>query len=103
MNLHNLLTMLPELPETEAIREAVTAPVPSDIGLSEKQEKDMRRQFQVDNALLSTKVTNLENELVLKRADAKQHAWIDAVFLRMDKRKLKTVKRRYRKKLGVTF
>jgi hypothetical protein len=70
--------------------------------LSEEQEKDLR-QFQVDNAFLSAEATVLEKKLAYQVAAAKKYAWVDSVFLLMDAKKLKRLKNRYQKKLGVTF
>jgi hypothetical protein len=94
------LSLLPDQPEMQAIREAATAPAGTN--LSEEQEKDLR-QFQVDNAFLSAEATVLEKKLAYQVAAAKKHAWVDSVFLLMDAKKLKRLKNRYQKKLGVTF
>jgi hypothetical protein len=96
----DVLSLLPDQPEMQAIREAATAP--SGECLSEEQEKDLR-QFQVDNAFLSAEATVLEKKLAYQVAAAKKYAWVDSVFLLMDAKKLKRLKNRYQKKLGVTF
>jgi hypothetical protein len=96
----DVLSLLPDQPEMQAIREAATAP--SGEYLSEEQEKDLR-QFQVDNAFLSAEATVLEKKLAYQVAAAKKYAWVDSVFLLMDAKKLKRLKNRYQKKLGVTF
>jgi hypothetical protein len=96
----DLLSLLPDQPEMQAIREAATAPAGE--YLSEEQEKDLR-QFQVDNAFLSAEATVLEKKLAYQVAAAKKYAWVDSVFLLMDAKKLKRLKNRYQKKLGVSF
>jgi len=95
-----LLDVLPDLPETQAIRDAVTAPPGTN--LSEEQEKDLR-QFQVDNAFLNSEVSVLEKKLTYHQMTAKKHGWVDLVFLKMDPKRMKKLKCRYQKKLGVTF
>jgi hypothetical protein len=96
----NLLAILPDQPAIRAVRDAATAPAGAN--LSEEQEKDLR-QFQVDNAFLSAEVTVLEKKLAYQVVAAKKHAWVDSVFMLMDPKKLKRLKNRYQKKLGVTF
>lgn len=96
----DFLSLLPDQPEMQAIREAATAPAGAN--LSEEQEKDLR-QFQVDNAFLSAEATILEKKLAYQVAAAKKYAWVDSVFLLMDAKKLKRLKNRFQKKLGVTF
>lgn len=96
----DVLSLLPDQPEMQTIREAATAPAGD--YLSEEQEKDLR-QFQVDNAFLSAEATVLEKKLAYQVAAAKKYAWVDSVFLLMDAKKLKRLKNRYQKKLGVTF
>jgi hypothetical protein len=100
----DLLSLLPDLPETHAVRDAATAPNTMNSGgvLSEQQAKDLQ-QFQVDNAFLSAEVTVLEKKLAYLQVTAKKYAWVDSVFLHMDAKKVKRLKSRYQKKLGVTF
>ena len=87
------------VPYTE-VKEAVeTMPVES----SDEEKKQTLRQYQVDNAILNAELKVLEKKILNLRQAAKKQAWVDAVLLRMDEKKLRKLKTRYEKKLGVSF
>ena len=96
----DMLDLLPDLPDTQAIRDAVTAPPGTDI--SEDKEQDLR-QFQVDNAFLNAEVQLLEKKVSQLESVARKHAWVDSVLLRLDPKQLIELKAEFRKKLGVVF
>lgn len=96
----NLIVTLPDFPETQAVRDAVAAPPGT--YLSEAKESDLR-QFQVDNAFLTSEVTVLERKLANQLVAVKKHAWVDSVLLQMDGKQMKRLKHRYQKKLGTAF
>ena len=94
----NLITAA-VIPYTE-VKEAVeTVPVET----SDEEKKQMLRQYQVDNAILNAELKVLEKKILNLKEAAKKQAWVDAVLLRMDEKKLRKLKTRYEKKLGVSF
>ena len=96
----DMLDLLPDLPVTQPIRDAVRAPSATDF--SGDKETDLR-QFQVDNAFLKAEVQLLENKVAGLEAVAKKHAWVESVFLRLDSMKMRELRGEFEKKLGVVF
>ena len=97
-----LLDLLPDGPDFDSIRDAVLAPAAAvDAASLSDQQKDDLRQFQMDNAFLQAEVTVLQKKLAYQKIAAKQHAWAEAVLVRMDDKTLKKLKNRYQKKVGI--
>ena len=97
-----LLDLLPDGADFDSIRDAVLAPAAAvDAASLSDQQKDDLRQFQMDNAFLQAEVTVLQKKLAYQKIAAKQHAWAEAVLVRMDDKTLKKLKNRYQKKVGI--
>ena len=91
-----LLDLLPDGADFDSIRDAVLAPAAAvDAASLSDQQKDDLRQFQMDNAFLQAEVTVLQKKLAYQKIATKQHAWAEAVLVRMDDKTLKKLKNRY--------
>ena len=89
-----LLDLLPDGADFDSIRDAVLAPAAAvDAASLSDQQKDDLRQFQMDNAFLQAEVTVLQKKLAYQKIATKQHAWAEAVLVRMDDKTLKKLKK----------
>jgi hypothetical protein len=59
------------------------------------------RNFQVDNAFMTSEVAVLQKKLTHVEAHAKRVAWVDSILLRMDKVQMAKLKKKFTNKLGV--
>lgn len=65
------------------------------------QELELLRQYQVDNAFMSSEIVVLKKRMSHLQATSKRLAWIDSILLRMDKVQMAKLKNKYTNKLGV--
>lgn len=94
---------VPTGPDGQAVRDAILAPPAGGTGaLSPEQEKDLR-QFQVDNAFMSSELTVMRKKLEYLKGSAKKHAWVQSVLLRVNAETMEKLKARYQKKTGAMF
>jgi hypothetical protein len=95
-----LLSTMPDDPGMDDLRKALRAAPKDSFGTKQKKEL---QHFQVDNAFLSAEVKVLQERILSIKEEAKKLEWVDATLLKLDTKKLKKLKTRYQKKIGVTF
>jgi hypothetical protein len=99
----NPLATLPNMPETQAIRDAASSPSESNPQLSDEEKEKALWEFQVDNAFLNAEIAVLEMKLAHLKEKGMDHLWVDPLLRRMDLKCLNSLKRQCEKKLGTSF
>jgi len=87
------------LPDAQ-VKKVVETPAQELTGETRKQKV---RQHQIDTAVFSAEAKMLQGKVETLREAVKRESWIDAVLVHVDDRKLRKLKVRYEKKLGVSF
>ena len=95
-----ILELIPNDDEGLALENAIYA-APRFIS-NESDEVDQIRQYQVDNAFMSSEIAVLQKKLTHSQANWKRLSWVETILLRIDKVQMAKLKKKYAHKLGVT-
>ncbi len=68
---------------------------------NERDELDQLRQYQVENAFMSSEIAVLKRKLSSLQDSSKRLSWVDSILLRIDKVQMAKLKNKYTKKLGI--
>jgi hypothetical protein len=94
-----LLQLLPTDAAGKALKAAILA-TPRFLG-AESEQLDEMRQYQVDNAFMSSEIAVLNKKLSYAGAQSKRLAWVDSLLLRLDKVHMANLKNKFTQSLGV--
>lgn len=96
-----ILDLIPTDDDGIKLKSAIFGP-PQFMSKDGGDEAEQLRQFQVDNAFMSSEIAVLQKKLMHLQANWKRLSWVETILLRMDKGQMAKLKKKYTQKLGVT-
>lgn len=100
--LRNIYDLVPSVPEASELRHAMR-PSAQDSRLSTANVDQVVERLRSENAFLTAEVSVLEKKLAAQQQAGKKYSWVDSVMLQMDEERMRKLKKRFQKKLKVSF